>query len=179
MNTSELESAKSRMAERVADPRRSAMGWLVGGWGLLFAGHAVEGNRPAILSDPVAAHAPARCGSSALSARIRGTRLRTPTATRTGGTVRPSASRRPPLSTVRKPSLAEPVRCATHQQVVEVTTPDGQRSCARVRRKGKKRATRSPLNRALEGSVQKRTSCGAWQLRCRGTERRARNLMPT
>jgi uncharacterized membrane protein YGL010W len=35
--------------------RRSALVWLVGGWGLLFVGHAIEGNRPAILNNPVAA----------------------------------------------------------------------------------------------------------------------------
>lgn len=35
--------------------RRSAVALFVGGWGLLFAGHAIEGNRPAILDNPVAA----------------------------------------------------------------------------------------------------------------------------
>jgi hypothetical protein len=35
--------------------RANAMMLQAGGWALLFAGHAIEGNRPAILKDPTAA----------------------------------------------------------------------------------------------------------------------------
>ena len=35
--------------------RTNAILTFAGGWALLFAGHAIEGNRPAILKDPSAA----------------------------------------------------------------------------------------------------------------------------
>jgi uncharacterized membrane protein YGL010W len=35
--------------------RMDALASLIGGWVLLFVGHAIEGNRPAILNNPAAA----------------------------------------------------------------------------------------------------------------------------
>ena len=51
--------------------RMVMLGTFVGGWGLLFVGHAIEGNRPAVLSDPSAIPAALKWWTTAVPRLVR------------------------------------------------------------------------------------------------------------